>query len=128
MLVTSRMINAHAADRYLESQPGNIWQASPLIFSRRSVELAFMSMKRVDQRENVDFSWMDDFLPPNKRREQRLDSVMKSSLMKPGDDEAKASETEETRMLVEEVREKIKDPSFHAALKESDAFDGTAQT
>lgn len=85
-------------------------------------------MIRVDQRENVGASWMDNFLPPNKRREQWLDSVMESSLMKPGDDEAKASETEKTRLLVEEVREKTKDASFQAALKEFDAFDRTGQT
>ena len=49
--------------------------------------------------------------------------------MKPGDDEAKARETEETRLLVEEAREKIKAPlfKFQAALKGFDASDRTAQ-
>lgn len=128
MLVSSRVINSHAGGLFLESQPGDIWQADPLVFSRRTIALAFINTIHVDQHEGVGFSWMDNFIPPNKRREQWLEGVMKSSLMNPGNDDAKNGETEETRMLVKEVQEKINDPSFQAAFRKFDSFDRTAQT
>ncbi len=128
MLITSRLINAHAGGLFLESQPGNICQPNSLVFSGRSVALAFINTLPVNKHDGAGFSWMDNFIPPNKRREQWLQAVMESSLMNPEDDEAKASETERTRMLVEEIREKISDASFQAAFKEFEAFDRTTQT
>ena len=121
MLITSRLINAQAAGLFLETQPGNIWQVAPLIFSSRRAALAFINMLPVNQHDNVGFSWMDNFIPPNKRRGEWIESVMRSSLMNPLSDEAKAGETEETKLLVQQVREKINEPSFKLARDEFDA-------
>ena len=132
MLATSHFINAQAAGLFLESQPGNVWQVTPLVFSRRTTALAFIRLLPVDQHDGVGVSWMDNFLQPGKRRETWLEGIDKSRLMAAknaqAQEDAKATETEETTLLVEEIRKMIDHPTFQKALKEFDAIKRTTQT
>ncbi|KAL8723617.1 MAG: hypothetical protein Q9181_007248, partial [Wetmoreana brouardii] len=114
MLVPARCMNSSVSGLYLEYQRSQTITIPRLGFSKRSAALAFIAKLPVDQREQVGFSWMDGFVPNNKRREDWQHQLQKSSLF-PQSEKVDAV-SEGIAHLAQEVHAQLEQPSFKDAL------------
>ena len=116
MLIPAHYLKSRAPALFLEYQPGCALKLRPFVFSKRSAALAFVAKLPVDQREQVGFSWMDQFIPNNSRRQEWLNDVQKSSLF--SGTEKDDLEAKDNLSLIREVKARLDDPLFKYALKE----------
>ena len=114
MYVPAHLLNSYPPGLFLENQPGYPVKVSTISFSKRTTALAFIATLPVDQRQDIGYSWMNEFVPDNKRRKEWLSSVRQSSLFlqekKPDDDE------ESIKHLTREVHKHLRNTSFKFAL------------
>ena len=114
MCVPAHLLNRYPPGLFLENQPGHPVKVSTISFSKRTTALTFISTLPVDQREAVEYSWMNEFIPDNTRRKEWLCSISQSSLFL---QEKNLDDDEESiKYLTREVHKHLRNTSFKFAL------------
>lgn len=116
MFVPAHLLNRYPPGLFLENQPGYPVKVSTMSFSKRTTALAFISTLPADQREAVEYSWMNEFVPDNQRRKEWLCSIRQSSLFL---QEKRLEDDEESiKHLAREVHKHLRNTSFKIALNQ----------
>ena len=114
MLFAAGMLKSSSRDLFLECQPGTSITAPIVSFSSRSAALIFISQLPVEQREQVGFSWMDKFIPNNKRRNDWLNKVFMTHLF--STESSQDCDDERVLRMALEVQKGLQTSSFRSTL------------